>query len=492
MSEQTVARRYRRMREAGIVRVSAIVSAEALGETTWLVRVVCRPSGARKLAQALARRDDVGWVFLAGVGNEVILAVRARSADARADLLLMRLPATTEVLAMSSAVVLHEFPVGTRSSGHHLGIDLGGDVEDRLLALEDSGPSRQNAADGDATLDQSDWTLIRRLEADGRASYATLASAANMTAGAATRRVHALLARGVITLGVDIAPQAVGRTTEAQIWMSAPPAILQRCGGVLAALPEVAFVAAVSGTRNLVASIVCRSHADLYRFLNRHPRRGRRPRRHRGGAHRCDGQAGDLARRSGGPGPMTPAPTPRRPRSGTSRDADRVDVILDYLREHDPDSDLAVKAVAMRLSRAAHWLELQIKRQLAPLGIELWELDILATLSRADGTAPISVLTDSSQVSAAAMTNRITRLERAGFVVRAIDPDDRRQIRVSLTDAGRERAASVIEANDRAQREAMSALDAVLLSRLAEDLREFLLQSEGLSPDANTVDADTP
>ncbi|AFA72350.1 transcriptional regulator, MarR family [Gordonia polyisoprenivorans VH2] len=189
---------------------------------------------------------------------------------------------------------------------------------------------------------------------------------------------------------------------------------------------------------------------------------------------------------------MTPAPTPRRPRSGTSRDADRVDVILDYLREHDPDSDLAVKAVAMRLSRAAHWLELQIKRQLAPLGIELWELDILATLSRADGTAPISVLTDSSQVSAAAMTNRITRLERAGFVVRAIDPDDRRQIRVSLTDAGRERAASVIEANDRAQREAMSALDAVLLSRLAEDLREFLLQSEGLSPDANTVDADTP
>lgn len=267
VSEQTVARRYRRMREAGIVRVSAIVSAEAMGETTWLVRVVCRPSGARKLAQALARRDDVGWVFLAGVGNEVILAVRARSADARADLLLMRLPATAEVLAMSSAVVLHEFPVGTRSSGHHLGIDLGGDVEDRLLALEDSGPSRQNAADGDATLDQSDWTLIRRLEADGRASYATLASAANMTAGAATRRVHALLARGVITLGVDIAPQAVGRTTEAQIWMSAPPAILQRCGGVLAALPEVAFVAAVSGTRNLVASIVCRSHADLYRFL---------------------------------------------------------------------------------------------------------------------------------------------------------------------------------------------------------------------------------
>lgn len=165
----------------------------------------------------------------------------------------------------------------------------------------------------------------------------------------------------------------------------------------------------------------------------------------------------------------------------TTDDADRVDPILDFIRDRDPDADLTAKAVAMRLNRAAHWIDLQIKRQLAPYGIEFWELDILATLSRLGGSSSIGNLQDAAQVTAGAITNRVARLERKGFVVRAIDRDDRRQITVRLTDPGRARASAVLDANDRAQRDTLAGVDPDLLVRLQDDLRRFLLFAEGPS-----------
>ncbi len=58
VSEQTVARRYRRLRADGYLRVLGLVSLRAAGATEWLVRIGCRPGGARRLADALARREE--------------------------------------------------------------------------------------------------------------------------------------------------------------------------------------------------------------------------------------------------------------------------------------------------------------------------------------------------------------------------------------------------------------------------------------------------
>jgi DNA-binding MarR family transcriptional regulator len=41
-------------------------------------------------------------------------------------------------------------------------------------------------------------------------------------------------------------------------------------------------------------------------------------------------------------------------------------------------------------------------------------------------------------MSRAGMTNRLDRLEAAGYVERTLDPADRRSFRITLTDAGRE------------------------------------------------------
>ncbi|WP_243747726.1 MarR family winged helix-turn-helix transcriptional regulator [Mycolicibacterium sp. CBMA 226] len=160
---------------------------------------------------------------------------------------------------------------------------------------------------------------------------------------------------------------------------------------------------------------------------------------------------------------------------------------MDFLHDRNPSDDLSAKAVAMRLTRAGHWLEIQLKRRLGALGIDLWELEILATLSRLNGSTSIGRLQDAAQVTAGAITSRVARLEDKGFLTRTIDTADRRQVRVELTTAGWTRAAKVIVANDEAQRDALSHIDARLIMRLSNDLREFLLSAEGAGqPDPST------
>ncbi|WP_432838475.1 MarR family winged helix-turn-helix transcriptional regulator [Dactylosporangium sp. CA-092794] len=161
------------------------------------------------------------------------------------------------------------------------------------------------------------------------------------------------------------------------------------------------------------------------------------------------------------------------------RKPDRVDPILEYLREREPGRDLLAKAVAMRLRRASHYVDTRIRRHLTPTGMDLWELELLATLLREGGSAPVALLQDAAQLTAGAITNRITRLERDSHVTRAIDPADRRQIIVTLTEDGRRHTAEVIDANDHAQRSILDRIDPEILRRLADDLRTFLIAVEG-------------
>ena len=58
VSDQTISRRYTRLRTAGHLRVIASVDHTLMGEVMWLVRVQCRPDGVEKLGRTLAMRDD--------------------------------------------------------------------------------------------------------------------------------------------------------------------------------------------------------------------------------------------------------------------------------------------------------------------------------------------------------------------------------------------------------------------------------------------------
>src|SRR4051794_9338407 len=79
ISENTVARRYRRLRSAGALRVVGSANGFLLGYTSWTIRVRCSPDAAGAIAAALARRPDTFWVHVLSGGTEISCNVQARS-----------------------------------------------------------------------------------------------------------------------------------------------------------------------------------------------------------------------------------------------------------------------------------------------------------------------------------------------------------------------------------------------------------------------------
>jgi DNA-binding MarR family transcriptional regulator len=92
--------------------------------------------------------------------------------------------------------------------------------------------------------------------------------------------------------------------------------------------------------------------------------------------------------------------------------------LLDELSSHGP-------AAAMRYMR--HW----------PSGsLSLVHLNVMGIID-ADGPLPMRVLAEALDVSQASATGIVDRMEQRGLVERQRDDEDRRVIRVALTDEGR-------------------------------------------------------
>src|SRR4051812_10264314 len=96
VSEQTVARRYRSLRERGIMHVSGQVNAVPLGHARWVLRIKSTPDKALRLAESLARFPDLSWVTLLSTGSEVTCVSRPRSLERRDALLLHTLPRASQ------------------------------------------------------------------------------------------------------------------------------------------------------------------------------------------------------------------------------------------------------------------------------------------------------------------------------------------------------------------------------------------------------------
>lgn len=262
VSEQTVARRFRRLRADGLIRVIGLVSLRHLGQSDWVVRVTCQPGGTGPLADALARRDDVAWVTLTAGGSEIVCSVQSRSDEQRDDL-LQRLPATSRVLGLTAHALLHRY-VGASSD------DWAGFTGERLTPGQVAAlrPAAEGTGDGEpVTLRADDGPLLAELARDGRCSYATLAAATGWSQGRVTRRLATLRRAGIVYLDLDLAMPLLGFPTAAYLWLTVEPASLVAVGTELARHDEVPFAAAVTGSANLVATVTCRSTEALYQYV---------------------------------------------------------------------------------------------------------------------------------------------------------------------------------------------------------------------------------
>ncbi|MCX4704797.1 Lrp/AsnC family transcriptional regulator [Streptomyces sp. NBC_01352] len=260
VSDQTVARRYRRLWAEGGLRVVAVRDAERLGQDQWTLRLRCVPDSALPIAQALAKRPDTSWIGIASGGTEVIFGTRPRSVGDRDDLLLGKLPRTPRVMEIRAHQLLHRFfggPSGWLSR-------FGALTADQLTAL---GPEPV-AAEGLARIDPQDEPLVAALEQDGRATYPELQRATGRSESAVKRRLAALLASGAVYIDVEYDTESIGYPVSAVLWITTTPAALHTVGEALATHDEIAHAAATAGPSNIIATVVVRSTAHLYAYLS--------------------------------------------------------------------------------------------------------------------------------------------------------------------------------------------------------------------------------
>ncbi len=117
---------------------------------------------------------------------------------------------------------------------------------------------------------------------------------------------------------------------------------------------------------------------------------------------------------------------------------DAIDELLQAWTTARPDLDSGVLGLVGRVIVLAEHLERSVESALAPHGLALGQFDILATLRRQGprGALAPSQLLRSVMLSSGGMTNRLDKLEAAGWIVRRQDPKDRRGVVVALTAKG--------------------------------------------------------
>ncbi|MFC4504297.1 MULTISPECIES: Lrp/AsnC family transcriptional regulator [Streptomyces] len=260
VSDQTVARRFRRLTSDAGLRVVAVRDAERLGQDQWMLRLRCVPDSATVIADALAKRDDTQWIGLGSGGTEIVCMTRPRHPGDHDDLLLGKLPRTPSVVEIRAQQLLHRFfggPDGWMRKFRALD-------DDQLAALA----PRPEEASGPARIEPEDEPLLAVLERDGRASHPELQRATGRSESAVRRRLAALLASGAVYIDVEYRSEAFGYPLSAVLWITTAPSALHSVGEALATHHEIAYAAATAGPSHIVVTAVVRDTAGLYAYLS--------------------------------------------------------------------------------------------------------------------------------------------------------------------------------------------------------------------------------
>ncbi|MER7770507.1 AsnC family transcriptional regulator [Kitasatospora sp. NPDC096140] len=258
VSDSTIARRYRRLYSAGLLRVVGTVNLGRLGYMPWTIRLQCPPDASGAIAANLARRSDTFWVHLLSGGTEIACSTQARAGGSGDTLLLQRLSRTARV----TSVRAHSLLQGFTAPGEWSGLDSLDPEQAEALR-----PARVEADPAPPVLAQEDQPLLEVLSRDGRAGYGELADATGWSESTVKRRMEFLRRTEVLRYELDLPVSALGYQAEARLWLSVRPSALVSVAQALGAHPEVSFAAVTTGPTNLMASVICRDASDLYRYL---------------------------------------------------------------------------------------------------------------------------------------------------------------------------------------------------------------------------------
>jgi DNA-binding MarR family transcriptional regulator len=160
---------------------------------------------------------------------------------------------------------------------------------------------------------------------------------------------------------------------------------------------------------------------------------------------------------------------------------DEQDHIDRFLAENDlPGVDLEVEGIVDRINGLRRRLNHMLDETLRDFGLSEGEWKVLNHLHFTGPPHQRSVgqLSKWADLSSGAMTNRLDQLEKAGFVRRIPDPDDRRGVLVELTDEGSRVFKDSLSAQAAKEALIAAALDKDEKRQLNALLRRLMLEFE--------------
>jgi MarR family transcriptional regulator, organic hydroperoxide resistance regulator len=121
--------------------------------------------------------------------------------------------------------------------------------------------------------------------------------------------------------------------------------------------------------------------------------------------------------------------------------------------------DASPPGVVLALHRATHATLHVLTGRLADLDLAASEINVLANLAGRP-PLPVGALAAATATRPTTLTSALDRLARRGYLVREVDPADRRSFLVSLTGAGQQAAAVVAAAVRELERAALARVSA--------------------------------
>lgn len=235
-ADRTVARRYRALEDAGVVRVRGRTLPGFGGGLAWLTRTTGSPEGIARLGDAVARFPHSRWVRVSRDGTELMAG-------------LVTPPTGRDVVLAG---------LGRRH----------GAAQVRLHELLRVWGPPGAVLRPDRQVDALDRALLAVLAVDGRTSLAELARRLGVDATTAGRRRARLIEEGILYLEADVDPAVQSEGGDAMLWMSVEPGHVRSTAAHLAGLARTRFVAATSGEVSLVAHVTTPTAAELVDFVD--------------------------------------------------------------------------------------------------------------------------------------------------------------------------------------------------------------------------------
>lgn len=147
-----------------------------------------------------------------------------------------------------------------------------------------------------------------------------------------------------------------------------------------------------------------------------------------------------------------------------------------------PDVDADPIRIIGRISRLSRGIDRRLKAVFDAHGLQAWEYDLLASLRRLGPPYELTAgeITASLMITSGAVTNRIDRLERRGYVERVKADGDQRFVRVRLTPAGRMAMDAALPAHLANEEQLLAELTPAERRQLERLLRKL---QDGVGPD---------